>query len=235
MTTPSSHEGYRSIARRALRGRDSVVAKTDWEVFLHGFADTNQLGDSRRIYDCLINLFPTPEAVLRWPVHDPNTGEKLELPETGGCQNFRSRIGAGNWLRRNAENWEGIRAFLRCDTPEKKRAARDFTGRTTRGYIGSLNRRLRNQITGAGMKGADMHLLWGGCEVPVIDIQLVRYMAPHVIGMDFKEYSRQRLIEHKAEGKTLQLDPDRPRAERRILAAKDIDVDDRTHVSAMEK
>jgi len=235
MTTPSSHEGYRKIARGALRGRGSVVAKTDWEVFLHGFCDTNQLGDSRRIYDCLIDLFPTPEAVLRWPVYDPNTGERLELPETGGCQNFRSRIGAGNWLRRNAENWEGIRAFLRCDTPEKKRAARDFTGRTTRDYIGSLNRRLRDQITGAGLKGADMHLLWGGCEVPVIDIQLVRYMAPHVLGMDFKEHVRERLIEHKAEGHALQLDPDRPASERRLVDARDIDVDSNVHISAMEK
>jgi hypothetical protein len=243
MTTPSSHEGYRRIARRALRGPDSIVAKTDWEVFLHGFCDTNQLGDSRRIYDCLIDLFPTPEAVLRWPVYDPNTGEKFELPETGGCQNFRSRVNAGQWLRDNAENWEGIRRYLRCDTPEKKRAARDFRGRKTRNYMGSLNRRLSEQVQGAGLKGADMHLLWGGCEVPVIDIQLVRYMAPHVLGIDYREHSRQQLILWKKAGNPIDLDPDRPAAERRIVQAEDIQTDETDpdqpdatmHISAMEK
>ena len=243
MTTPSSHAEYRRIARGALRGPDSVVAKTDWEVFLHGFCDTNQLGDSRRIYDCLINLFPTPEAVLRWPVYDPNTGEKLELPETGGCQNFRSRVNAGQWLRDNAENWEGIRRYLRCDTPEKKRAARDFRGRKTRNYMGSLNRRLSEQVQGAGQKGADMHLLWGGCEVPVIDIQLVRYMAPHVLGIDYREHSRQQLILWKKAGNPIDLDPDRPAAERRIVLAEDIQTDETDpdqpdatiHISAMEK
>ena len=78
-------------------------------MFLHGFCDTNQLGDSRQIYDCLIELFPTLESVLAWPVIDSETGAPLELPEAGndgepgGCANFRSRIGAGKWLRANAD------------------------------------------------------------------------------------------------------------------------------------
>ena len=94
------------------------------------------------------------------------------------------------------------------------------------------------------MKGADMILLWGGCQVPVIDLQLIRYMAPHVMGVDFREYSKEQLILWKDLGKSLDLDPDRPAAERRIVAAKDIQTDDSNpddnpnaliHISAMEK
>jgi len=271
MTSPSAHQGYITIAGRALRGRESIPAMSDWEIFLHGFCDTNQNGDSRQIYDCLIDLFPTPEAVLDWPVTDRVTGDPLELPEAGwngepgGCANFRSRVGAGGWLRTNVEpaNWRKIRSLMRCkrrdgsQIPGRQDQAKDFSNGSrlkrdgTRDEPGGLNYQLRAAIAGAGMKGADMHLLWGGCEVPVIDIQLIRYMAPHKLGMEMREYARQKLIVLKAEGYSLELNADRPKAQRTTIAAEDIETDEipqsndeaairkaqgaTAHISAMER
>ena len=66
MTEPASHAGFRDLARQSLSPRTGIPAKTDWEVFLHGFASTNERsgGVERAIYECLLRTFPTPESVL---------------------------------------------------------------------------------------------------------------------------------------------------------------------------
>ena len=249
MTTPSAHEPYKRLARRALIGEGSIPAMSDWEVFLHGFSDTNQRGSSRDIYDCLINLFPTPESVLDWPKFDSETGEPLDLPETGGCANLRTRGGAATWIRDNADPtaWRKIRSLMRCkdrhgrQIPGSQDLARDFSDGSrlrrdgTRERPGGLNFQLRQAIQGAGMKGADMHLLWGGCEVPVIDIQMMRLIAPHVIGMSFEENARQKLEKKIDAGGALNISGVEPIATRRVLATDEINPGLRRNITAMEQ
>jgi hypothetical protein len=249
MTTPSAHEPYKRLARRALIGEGSIPAMSDWEVFLHGFSDTNQRGSSRDIYDCLINLFPTPESVLAWPKFDSETGEPLDLPETGGCANLGTRRGAATWIRGNADPtaWRKIRSLMRCkdrhgrQIPGRQELARDFSDGSrlrrdgTREHPGGLNFQLRQAIQGAGMKGADMHLLWGGCEVPVIDIQMMRLISPHVIGMSFEENARQKLEKKIEAGGALNISGVEPIATRRVLATDEIDSGLRRNITAMEQ
>jgi hypothetical protein len=164
----ASHAGFRDLARQALSPRTGIPAKTDWEVFLHGFASTNQRGGEkeREIYECLLRTFPTPESVLE---QDLRTLRNKE-----GCQNLQSPVPAADWIKKSAANWDNIAPLLRCRTRAEQDAIRNFIKDPQ-----NQNKRLVKQFTGAGYKGADMTLLWGGCEVPVIDKQLIRYLAPH--------------------------------------------------------
>ena len=223
MTTPSSHSGYREIARKALHPKTGIPSLSDWEVFLHGFTDTNMRGDSRRIYDCIIDLFPTPESVLDWPIG-------LDLPNTGGCENLQSRVSAGKWLRHNAANWETIAPLLRCRTPASQESVRDFVKPSK-----NQNKLLKKAMKGAKYKGADMHMLWGGCNVPVIDIQLMRYMAPEVLGMPWRPWVIEQLEAHKESGEPLLLNPGAPAKLQKWISAAEIDITEKTHISGEEK
>ena len=249
MTTPSAHDPYPRLARRSLIGPGSIPQMSDWEVFLHGFSDTNQRGSSRDIYDCLINLFPTPESVLDWPKFDRETGEPLDLPETEGCANLRTRGGAAQWLRDNAipETWKQIQSLMRCkrrngrEIPGRQTLAKDFSNGSpklrdgSRTHPGGLNFQLRQIIQGAGLKGADMHLLWGGCEVPVIDIQMMRYISPHVIGMSFEENARQKLAKKIDAGGSLNISGVEPISTRVVLPTDEINPELRRNITAMEQ
>jgi len=238
MSTPSSHAGYRAIAQKALHPTTGVPGLSDWEVFLHGFTDTNMRGDSRRIYDCLINLFPTPESLTEWPTVKDAKGRKVpkyELPNTGGCENLQSRVNAGKWLVHNGDNWARIAPLLRCKTEESQVELRDLDKTGKRGAKINQNRLLQKEMKGAGLKGADMHLLWGGCEVPVIDIQLIRYMAPQVLGEPWRDWVVDLLQARKDAGEPLLVNPGMPAELQVWIPASEIDINKRTHISGEEK
>jgi len=224
LTEPASHAGFRDLARQALSRRTGIPAKTDWEVFLHGFASTNQLGGEkeRDIYECLLRTFPTPESVLE---QDLNT-----LRNEEGCQNLISPVSAAGWMKQNAENWDNIAPLLRCRTRAEQEAIRNFTDDPQ-----NQNKRLKNQVMGAGYKGSDMTLLWGGCEVPVVDKQLVRYLAPHMLGRDWDSYIREKLSERKGQGRRLRIGRRFAAELGEDIEAVDIDVDNPNHRYAEEE
>ena len=194
MTEPASHAGFRDLARQALSRRTGIPAKTDWEGFLHGFASTNQLGGERErdIYECLLRTFPTPESVI--------DKDLRTLRNESGCQSLISPVNSADWMKRNAENWDNIRPLLRCRTRAEQDAIRNFIEDPQ-----NQNKRLVKEFVGANYKGSDMTLLWGGCEVPVVDKQLIRYLAPTMLGPDWDSYIRDQLSERKSSGRKLKL------------------------------
>ena len=224
MTEPASHAGFRDLARKALSPRTGIPAKTDWEVFLHGFASTNQRGGEkeREIYECLLRTFPTPESVLE---QDLRTLRNKE-----GCQNLQSPVPAADWMKKSAANWDNIAPLLRCRTRAQQDAIRNFTDDPQ-----NQNKRLVKQFTGAGYKGADMTLLWGGCEVPVVDKQLIRYLAPHMLGKDWDSYIREQLSLRKDRGGRLRIGQRFAAELGEDIEAVDIDVDNSNHRSAEEE
>ena len=224
MTEPASHAGFRDLARQALSRRTGIPAKTDWEVFLHGFASTNQLGGERErdIYECLLRTFPTPESVI--------DKDLRTLRNESGCQSLISPVNSADWMKRNAENWDNIRPLLRCRTRAEQDAIRNFIEDPQ-----NQNKRLVKEFVGANYKGSDMTLLWGGCEVPVVDKQLIRYLAPTMLGTDWDSYIRDQLSERKSSGRKLKLGRRFSADQGQDIQAADIDVDDPTHRYAEEE
>jgi hypothetical protein len=193
-------------------------------VFLHGFASTNERSGEveRVIYECLLRTFPTPESVLE---KDLGT-----LKNEQGCQNLLNPNASAGWMKRNAENWENIKPLLRCRTRAEQDAIRNFIEDPK-----NQNKRLVKEFVGAGYKGSDMTLLWGGCEVPVIDKQMMRYLAPHMLGEDWDTHILKLLARRKADKKQLSLGMRADPGPIRSIDADEIQLDNPTHFTAEEE
>ena len=119
---------------------------------------------------------------------------------------------------------------MRCRTRAEQDAIRNFIEDPK-----NQNKRLVKEVLGAGYKGSDMTLLWGGCNVPVIDKQMMRYLAPAMLGKDWDSYVRERLSQRKADGLKLRLTLRSGVSALRTIDAEEIDVDNPIHRTSEEE
>jgi transposase-like protein len=152
------------------------------------------------------------------------------LQDEAGCQNLLAPTAAALWMKQNAENWEKIAPLLRCRTRTEQEAIRNF-----REDPQNQNKRLKAIAQGVGYKGSDMTLLWGGCNVPVIDKQMIRYLAPHMLGKDWDSYVREQLSKRKHDGLPLRLTLRSGAGIIRSIDATEISVDNSIHRTAEEE
>ena len=222
-----------TMARAAL---NFTKKKSTWEVFLRGYASTNQRGSAgeRDILEGLWKNFPTPEALRaacpmdalpRWDRDDPKVGS--------GLQNLRSRTGAARDLCKVPDLWPKLSGLLRCPDEDSQARVKDFTLKPAEG---NANKQIAGMKIGLGTKGADMTMLWGGCEVPVIDLWMLRYLTPQVKelgGQTWGQLVTGYLREMRKEGFDLDLKtPGAPKEFNQIVPAAEIDEYNPAHVQA---
>jgi len=221
-----------AMARAAL---NFTKKKSTWEVFLRGYASTNQRGSAneRDILEGLWKNYPTPEAlraacpmdeVPRWDRDNPSVGS--------GLQNLRSRTGAARDLCKIPDYWNELSYLLRCPNEESQARVKDFSLKPEQG---NANKSISKMKIGLATKGADMTMLWGGCEVPVIDLWMLRYLTPQVKELNgqsweqiIKGYIKE--MRHKGEDLEIKSQPDTPKELiGTIVPAAELDENNKVH------
>ena len=235
-----------TMARAAL---NYTKKRSTWEVFLRGYASTNQRGSAteRDILEGLWKNFPTPDALRvacdegvppdykplkekgarlpRWDRDNPKVGS--------GLQNLRNPTQSAGNLCKVPDLWPKLEKLLRCPDEESQALVKDFRLKPAEG---NANKQIAGMKVGLATKGADMTMLWGGCEVPVIDLWMLRFLTPQVKelgGQTWGQLVSGYLKEMRKEGFDLDLKtPGAPKEFSQIVPAAEIDEYNPAHVQA---
>jgi len=122
-----------------------------WVILLHGYAATHEHHSSRErgILDSMVNLYPTPDVAKKICV-------LYEFGKPyGWIYDTRRPTMVHAGICQAAEQWSEIKEALR-----------------------TCNRDKLKELYGISDKGADMISALAGCDVPVIDRHIVRYLVP---------------------------------------------------------
>ncbi|MAH45926.1 hypothetical protein CMI37_08845 [Candidatus Pacearchaeota archaeon] len=220
-----------TMARAAL---NHTKKKSTWEVFLRGYASTNQRGSAteRDILEGLWKNFPTVDALRNACPMDELPAKDRDNPKLGsGLQNLRDRRKKAKSLCKVPQVWDELSYLLRCPDEDSQARVRNFS-LDARG--GNPNKRIANMEIGLATKGADMTLLWGGCEVPVIDLWMLRYLTPQVPqlgGQSWRQLIQGTLKVMRERGEKLNLKtPGQPAEADNFVQPEDIDENNELHI-----
>jgi hypothetical protein len=159
-----SWEGWVEIGKEYMRRAREA---SEWKSVLHGLAHTLLMatGEEEKLIARTEEVAgTTPEEVRRRCPLNPKLFEGYKL------QNSRTYARA---VCDKAENWDKIKEVCgRC----KREGEREEAVRWARETLREMKRR-GEDVVGLGWKGIDMLLLDCGCETPVVDRHLARYLA----------------------------------------------------------
>ncbi|MEM4563408.1 MAG: hypothetical protein QXI55_05745 [Thermofilum sp.] len=142
-------EGWKEVGKLYM---NSARRLNPWRATMHGIAHVHlrNVDDDREAIGAMLKLSPSPEKT-KCPI-DPS--------KLAGLKFYNSKAVADCICDKVKHADEWIKTLKKCDR-EKMRLMK-MEGR---------------DVYGLSWKGIDMALLDAGCEVPVLDIHLARYMA----------------------------------------------------------
>ena len=116
-----------TMARAAL---NHTKKKSTWEVFLRGYASTNQRGSAteRDILEGLWKNFPTVDALRNACPMDELPAKDRDNPKLGsGLQNLRDRRNKAKSLCKVPQVWDELSYLLRCPDEDSQARVRNFS------------------------------------------------------------------------------------------------------------